>query len=462
MAQRKITSSGLDAAVTTDIVSSVTDGAPGALDTLNELAAALGDDANFATTVTNSLATVTNSLATKATLVKSGTEPTDKTAGLLWYNTSSNILYSANGTQYIKVAASIPTLSSVSGDITKDQAGNLTLTGTNFLNTNLTVTFTAGGTDYDVTVTPTNGTTATVAIPAGVYGQNGGTVVTIKVTNDDSAQSNSLTKTIVALPSGGTITTSGSYRIHTFTSSDTFNTENETLSVEYLVVAGGGGGGSAAQWASGGGGAGGMLTGSTSLNGSYAVSVGSGGVGGSGNVYESGTSGAASSIGSVVTTVGGGYGSTAGGVNGGNGGSGGGSGAGLGHSGGSGTSGQGNNGGTGELSSGSGGNAPWGAGGGGGKGSSGGGGTNSGGNGGSGASSSITGSSVTYAGGGGGGEYNSGNPGSGGSGGGGNGSSGSTNAGNGGVNLGAGGGGSGATGAGGNGGSGIVVIRYQL
>ena len=30
---------------------------PGALDTLNELAAALGDDANFSTTVTNSLAT---------------------------------------------------------------------------------------------------------------------------------------------------------------------------------------------------------------------------------------------------------------------------------------------------------------------------------------------------------------------------------------------------------------------
>ena len=249
MAQRKITSSGLDAAVTTDITSSITDGAPGALDTLNELAAALGDDENFATTVTNSL-------ATKATLVKSGTEPTDKTAGLLWFNTSNNSLYSANGTSYLKVSAAIPTLTGVSGDINKDQAGNLTLTGTNFLTTNLTVTFTAGGTDYDVTVTPTNGTTATVAIPAGVYGQNGGTVVTIKVTNDDSAQSNSLTKTIVALPSGGTITTSGSYRIHTFTSSDTFNTENETLSVEYLVVAGGGGGGSAAQWASGGGGAG--------------------------------------------------------------------------------------------------------------------------------------------------------------------------------------------------------------
>jgi len=38
----------------------VIDGAPGALDTLNELAAALGDDPNFATTVTNELANKSN------------------------------------------------------------------------------------------------------------------------------------------------------------------------------------------------------------------------------------------------------------------------------------------------------------------------------------------------------------------------------------------------------------------
>jgi len=38
-------------------VAGVVDAAPGALDTLNELAAALGDDANFSTTVTNSIAT---------------------------------------------------------------------------------------------------------------------------------------------------------------------------------------------------------------------------------------------------------------------------------------------------------------------------------------------------------------------------------------------------------------------
>ena len=38
-----------------NIIASITDSAPGTLDTLNELSAALGNDANFATTVTNSL-----------------------------------------------------------------------------------------------------------------------------------------------------------------------------------------------------------------------------------------------------------------------------------------------------------------------------------------------------------------------------------------------------------------------
>lgn len=38
------------------IIGMIADGAPGALDTLNELAAALGDDANFAATVTTALA----------------------------------------------------------------------------------------------------------------------------------------------------------------------------------------------------------------------------------------------------------------------------------------------------------------------------------------------------------------------------------------------------------------------
>lgn len=44
----------------TSSISNVIDAAPGALDTLNELAAALGDDPNFATTITNQLALKAN------------------------------------------------------------------------------------------------------------------------------------------------------------------------------------------------------------------------------------------------------------------------------------------------------------------------------------------------------------------------------------------------------------------
>jgi len=49
-----LSNNGYDTA--TNIIATITDSAPGTLDTLNELAAALGDDPNFATTVTNSIA----------------------------------------------------------------------------------------------------------------------------------------------------------------------------------------------------------------------------------------------------------------------------------------------------------------------------------------------------------------------------------------------------------------------
>jgi hypothetical protein len=52
----------------------VVDAAPGTLDTLNELAAALGDDANFATTVTNSLAAKADTSVVDAALLTKKTE----------------------------------------------------------------------------------------------------------------------------------------------------------------------------------------------------------------------------------------------------------------------------------------------------------------------------------------------------------------------------------------------------
>ena len=55
-----ITTGGATGATTASVTTSINnlvDGSPGALDTLNELSAALGDDANFSTTVTNNIAT---------------------------------------------------------------------------------------------------------------------------------------------------------------------------------------------------------------------------------------------------------------------------------------------------------------------------------------------------------------------------------------------------------------------
>lgn len=78
---------------------------------------------------------------------------------------------------------------------------------------------------------------------------------------------------------GGIITTSGLYTIHTFLSSGTFITD-KNINVDVLVVAGGGGGGS---HVGAGGGAGGLIYQTDFFvgNGNYSVTVGLGGDGAS-------------------------------------------------------------------------------------------------------------------------------------------------------------------------------------
>lgn len=58
---------GASRTYTDEQVAGLLDAAPGALDTLNELAAALNDDANFASTITNSLASAVTTAAADAT-----------------------------------------------------------------------------------------------------------------------------------------------------------------------------------------------------------------------------------------------------------------------------------------------------------------------------------------------------------------------------------------------------------
>jgi hypothetical protein len=296
---------------------------------------------------------------------------------------------------------------------------------------------------------------------------------------------------------GGTETTCGDFKIHTFTSPGTFTVTQVSSTairntVGYQVVGGGGGG------SEGGGGAGGFREGRNTCVDNFtasplvanaptnAVTVTAQGypitVGGGGAVSTVGSN----SVFSIITSTGGGEGGGGGTDPGGAGGSGGGGGSQNGPAGspsptggGSGGSGntppvnpsQGNNGGTGGSG------FYYTGGGGGGAGATGSAGTTagpgssptSGGNGGNGVSSSITGSSVTRGGGGGGKRWtnNPGTPGQGGTGGGGDSGGTGTPGTAGTANTGGGGGanssfcGPTACGSAAAGGSGIVIIRYK-
>ena len=287
---------------------------------------------------------------------------------------------------------------------------------------------------------------------------------------------------------GGTVATSGDFKIHSFTGDSNFvvsqvgNSVGSTT-VDYLVIAGGGGGGIAATGISGGGGgAGGYresfpnpATGGLSVSAqTYPITVGGGGSGG-----PSSSANGSNSVFSTITSAGGGKGGVgaAGGPAGGtgsNGGSGGGGGSNNSNPanpgpGGSGNTPpvsppQGNNGGNGFSFQGH----SFGSGAGGGAGAVGaGGGPGTGGTGGAGVTSSINGTPTARAGGGGGAGRQPlggvGTLGPGGAGGGGDGGQANEGADAGTANTGGGGGGeSDGSGAGGAGGKGIVIIRYKF
>ena len=446
------------------------------------------DNASSLTTGTLPIARLSDGSITNAKLnndakvVKSASAPSTPVEGDLWYDTANEVLkiYQSSISDFSKVSAAIPSLTSVTGSIFAGATSNLTLTGTNFLQSNLVVNFlqASDAINVDVSVTPSSQTSATVTVPSTVYDNvTNGNAVTIKVTNSDSIASNTQSKTAVELPSGGTISNSGNYRIHTFTSSGTFTNTITDLEVEYLVIAGGAGGGGDV---GGGGGAGGYRSsigsessgggGSTESTltlstGGKTVTIGAGGAGGSGSDPFDGADGNNSVFDSITSTAGGGgAGNNTSTAN--SGGSGGGGARGD-NTAGSGTANQGFAGGDqgSTLNSGGGGGA--GGAGGNGQGSD----TSRGGTGGIGVSSSATGSSVGRAGGGGGADTGNSLGGLASDGGGQGGTGTSGGAGvvvpqNGTANTGGGGGGGrgydthGST-AGGSGGSGIVIVRYD-
>jgi hypothetical protein len=186
-----------------------------------------------------------------------------------------------------------------------------------------------------ITISP-NGTDKINGVNSSYYLTTNGAAVTLvyvdatrgwKDINDATLDATGLIAAYVAA-TGGTITTCGNYKIHTFTGPGTFTVTNAgnflgSNSVDYLVVAGGGGGGVNG----GGGGAGGFrysnstfsvpgapgapLASSTALPVTatgYPITVGSGGAGAP---YGSGGTGITSgspSVFSTITSTGGGYG----------------------------------------------------------------------------------------------------------------------------------------------------------
>jgi hypothetical protein len=345
---------------------------------------------------------------------------------------------------------------------------NLGLNFSDVQDTDAQLTYTlASGTLPAGAVLPTSGNTAltgTATDPSTSTTYN----FVIRATNTGGlSATQAYTQTIIVAPTGGTITTAGGYRIHTFTSSGTFVT-NMATSVDFLVIAGGGaGGGGVSNYEPGsGGGAGGYRTSTGSSGGgasaesslsvtaqSYSITVGAGGAG-AGYGTQAGSGG--NSVLSTITSLGGGGGGSYNHVA-----QSGGSGAGgAERAGKSGTTGQGTSGGSGNQNL-SGGSSSSGGGGGGALYAGTNGGSSVGGNGGVGNTSSITGTSVVRGGGGAGGGTSPGSA----SGGGGasrylsTGYSGT-------ANTGGGGGGPQASIAngfnGGNGGSGIVIIRYAV
>ena len=384
------------------------------------------------------------------------------------FNSTTGSLEYYSGSGWVSTNL-IPNISSISGTINNTYASNLVFAVTSTTDT-VDVVFSEGGSAFHtVTGRSVSSGGFTLATPSQVYGQTAGDTISISIKNSDGTPSgNSITKTVIAAPTGGTITTYGTTRVHTFLSSANF-VASSAITADILVVAGAGGGGGTSINSSsggGGGGAGGMVTfASQSVGtGTHTVTVGAGGAE-RGGANQRGGQGGDSRFGTLTNILGGGGGGSA--DSGPHAAFAGGSGGGAGNNGGlgtagAGTAGQGNNGGE-EGDSGP--NYP--AGGGGGKGAVGGsavGSATQGGAGGAGAANNYrTNSNVTYAGGGGGSSYNGGAGGAGGAGGGSaglNGNSGAAS--NGTANLGGGGGGNSKNQVCGNGGSGIVVIRYAM
>ena len=179
----------VDSAFVTSEINNLIDAAPGALNTLNELAAAIGDDANFSTTVTNSIAAKLDSAQTIALIDSSYVQSRQSATG---------------GTDPIFKTIAVAGQSSIVADTTTD---TLTVVGS----TGITVTTNAGSdtltlatTDGDIVHDNLSGfvpnehidhTSVSIATGTGLSG--GGTIASTRTLKIDSSDLASLYSKVI-------------------------------------------------------------------------------------------------------------------------------------------------------------------------------------------------------------------------------------------------------------------------
>ena len=204
-------------------VSNLVDSSPAALDTLNELAAALGDDPNFATTVTNSI-------ALKAPLASPSFTGDVDTSGLLKVGTNDTE-YANN---YIRFK---PTGAAYIDHSTVGQAINFRVSGSSSLDTNA---LTINSTGIDVTGRAVVDGLSSSASIVGTSNSNslGGTTFTSAISTVGLSSSAAITSTSNSNSLGGTSFTSsidvtGTATMDSLTVSNT--TQNDALGIAQVV-----------------------------------------------------------------------------------------------------------------------------------------------------------------------------------------------------------------------------------
>ena len=193
--------------------------------------------------------------------------PSAPEIGYTRMNTTSGTIEFWDGAQWLGTNL-IPELSSISGFITDgtsmtavflaDDKFQLAITIANATD-KVDIIYTDSSDAAITTVAEQNvtGGVCTTVIPSQVYGKDVDDVITISCKNSDGTpSSNSLDETVLAAWTGGTISTSGDYRVHSFLTTANFIVPAGMatgFTYNYLVVASGGGGGSRHSGGGGGG-----------------------------------------------------------------------------------------------------------------------------------------------------------------------------------------------------------------